>query len=82
MQTTTMQSIKTALEWLQDCARETAVTVEEGSLETRVMELFRAEDMDGIAKLMQQSRLGKEFLVDLEHFITRWTTRMRTEGEM
>lgn len=76
------QGIKTALEWLQDCARETAVTVDEGSLEARVMELFRSEDMDGIARLMQQSKLGKEFIADLEHFIARWSTRIRTEGEM
>ncbi|MCY0874994.1 MAG: hypothetical protein OWT28_01740, partial [Firmicutes bacterium] len=80
--TNVAQSIKTALEWLQDCSRETAVTVDEGALESRVMDLFRAEDMDGIAKLMRHSKMGKEFLVDLDHFIARWMTRMQAEGEM
>lgn len=73
--------LENALEWLGDCARETAVAVEDNKLEERVMDLFRAEDVDGLARLMQKSKLEKEFLDDLSHFIARWVKRTGGEGE-
>lgn len=73
--------IQTAIEWLQDCARETAVSLEDARLEGKVMDLFRSEDVDGLARLMKQSKLEKEFLADLGHFIARWSSRMQSESE-
>ncbi|MCY0901561.1 MAG: hypothetical protein OWU32_05160 [Firmicutes bacterium] len=73
-------SVQTALEWLQDCARETAAAIDETALEHRVMALFRAEDLEGLAELMRLSKLDKEFLADLGHFIARWSRRLQQGG--
>lgn len=41
-----------------------------------VMDLFRKEDLKGIADLMERTKLAKEFMQDMEQFVTKWDGRL------
>ncbi len=41
-----------------------------------VMDLFRKEDLKGIADLMERTKLAKEFIHDMEQFVTKWDGRL------
>ncbi len=73
-------TIQTVLSLINDCFQEAASTMNVGEehVTVRVMELFRQEDLQGIAKLMEQTKMEKDFLADLQQFIKRWSTRVNT----
>lgn len=74
------ETIQTVLALINDCFKEAASTMHTGEEQVteRVMDLFRQEDLQGIAKLMDQTKLEKEFLTELQQFIKKWSTRVNT----
>lgn len=75
--TPTVTGLGAALRTLQTYADETAAAYSDASLADRVMALFRAEDLEGISKLMMEHKLEQEFVDDLEKFIGRWRRRVQ-----
>ncbi len=69
--------IAMTLDLLQDCLREAQGSMDQDQLETKVIEFFRADDLDGISQLMQDRNLVLDFNKELEQFIARWSTRIR-----
>ena len=68
----------TVLALINDCYKEAASTmnISEDQVTERVMNLFRSEDLQGIARLMEQTKLEKEFLAELQQFIKKWSTQV------
>ncbi len=68
----------TVLALINDCYKEAASTMNfsEDQVTERVMNLFRSEDLQGIAKLMEKTKLEKEFLAELQQFIKKWSTQV------
>lgn len=76
--TPTVTGLGDALHTLQAYADETAAAYSDASLADRVMTLFRAEDLEGISKLMIEHKMEREFVDDLEKFIVRWRRRVQS----
>ena len=72
------ETMITVLALINDCYKEAASTMNfsEDQVTERVMNLFRHEDLQGIAKLMEQTKLEKEFLTDLQQFVKKWSVRV------
>ena len=68
------KGVQPILELLHDCTKELSAAVD-SDLSERVMQLFRSEDPDGIALLMQQQKLEREFARDLQQLLSKWTHR-------
>lgn len=65
------------MELLQECAKEVAATrPDEDQLAEQVMRLFRSEDIEGIAQLIQQQKIEREFASELAHFVKHWQDRL------
>ncbi|MHB1683821.1 MAG: hypothetical protein ACYCYO_13490 [Bacilli bacterium] len=73
------KGIQPILELLHDCTRELAVT-SDVDLSERVMQLFRSEDLEGIALLMQQQKLEREFARELQQLLSKWTHRLAVDA--
>lgn len=69
--------IALTLDLLHDCLKEAQGSMDQDQLETKVLEFFRADDLEGISQLMQNRNMALEFNKELEQFITRWSTRIR-----
>ena len=71
----TSESIQTILALLHDCYQEAAATMssDDEQVTEKVMGLFRNEDLQGIANLMDQTKLEKDFVQDLQQFIQKWS---------
>ncbi len=69
--------IAMTLDLLQDCLREAQGSMDQDQLETKVLEFFHADDLEGISQLMQNRNMAIEFNKELEQFIARWSTRIR-----
>jgi len=74
----TSESIQTILALINDCYQEAAVTMssDDEQVTEKVMGLFRNEDLQGIASLMDQTKLEKDFVQDLQQFIQKWSARL------
>ena len=72
------ETMITVLALINDCYKEAASTMSfsEDQVTERVMNLFRSEDLQGIAKLMEKTKLEKEFLAELQQFIKKWSTQV------
>ncbi len=74
---TLSHGIQSTMELLQECAKEVAAArPDEDQLVEQVMRLFRAEDVQGIAQLIQQQKIEKEFASELAQFVNQWQDRM------
>ncbi len=69
------KGIQSIMELLRDSTRELSAAVD-ADLSERVMQLFRSEDLDGIAVLMQQQKLEREFARELQQLLSKWTHRL------
>ncbi len=69
------KGIQPILELLHDCTKELTAAVD-SDLSERVMQLFRSEDLDGIALLMQQQKLEREFARELQQLLSKWAHRI------
>ncbi len=74
----TSESVQTILALINDCYQEAAATMssDDGQVTEKVMSLFRNEDLQGIASLMDQTKLEKDFVLDLQQFIKKWSARL------
>lgn len=68
--------MKHLLEELRSLARLAAQSASEESLCTRVMELFRAENLEGLSALMAEQRMAAEFRDELQALADRFAARM------
>ena len=77
-QNVTSESVQTVLSLIGDCYQEAASTMnrDDEQVTVMVMELFRNEDLQGIADLMEQTKMEKDFIVDLQQFISKWSARL------
>lgn len=65
------------MELLQECAKEVATTrPDEDQVAEQVMRLFREEDIQGIATLMKQHKIEREFSTELTQFVNQWQHRL------
>lgn len=64
------------IEGLRSFVHEAAQAASEESLNARVMELFRAENLEGLSALMAEQRMVAEFRDELHTFADRWTVRL------
>ena len=71
-------ALHSLLELIVDCYKEAAASLDAGDEQVTetVMRLFRNEDLRGIADLMEETKLEKDFLLDLQQFVNRWKTRL------